>query len=133
MTWRADLIVFVLLVMIWTAGWWGGREAGLADGRAACADAQTRAYRDVLEQSAAQLKTVQDTSAALFQRLAKRADSDQQTTRELRHALAETAADRAACRFPAGVMQQLETARQRAAQATTGGLGSTVPDPSGDD
>ncbi|WP_237043795.1 hypothetical protein [Pseudomonas aeruginosa] len=95
MTWRADLIVFVLLVMIWTAGWWGGREAGLADGRAACADAQTRAYRDVLEQSAAQLKTVQDTSAALFQRLAKRADSDQQTTRELRHALAETAADRA--------------------------------------
>ncbi|MFO7105242.1 hypothetical protein P3E46_32190, partial [Pseudomonas aeruginosa] len=96
MTWRADLIVFVLLVMIWTAGWWGGREAGLADGRAACADAQTRAYREVLEQSAAQLKTVQDTSAALFQRLAKRADSDQQTTRELRHALAETAADRAA-------------------------------------
>jgi hypothetical protein len=118
MTWRADLIVFVLLVMIWTAGWWGGREAGLADGRAACADAQTRAYREVLEQSAAQLKTVQDTSAALFQRLAKRADS---------------AADRAACRFPAGVMQQLETARQRAAKATTGGLGSTVPDPGGGD
>ncbi|MBX6793186.1 hypothetical protein ISE75_33300, partial [Pseudomonas aeruginosa] len=87
MTWRVDLVVFVLLVMVWTAGWWGGREAGLADGRAACADAQTRAYRDVLEQSAAQLKTVQDTSAALFQRLAKRADSDQQTTRELRHAL----------------------------------------------
>ncbi len=69
----------------------------------------------------------------IFQRLAKRADSDQQTTRELRHALAETAADRAACRFPAGVMQQLETARQRAAKATTGGLGSTVPDPGGGD
>ncbi|MFW3663970.1 hypothetical protein [Pseudomonas aeruginosa] len=119
MTWRVGLIVFVLLVMVWTAGWWGGREAGLSDGRAACADAQTRAYRDVLEQSATQLKAVQDTSAALFQRLAQRADSDQQTTRELRHALAETAADRAACRFPAGVMQQLETARQRAAKATT--------------
>ncbi|HBO1198303.1 TPA: hypothetical protein L4E74_003519 [Pseudomonas aeruginosa] len=133
MTWRVGLVVFVLLVMVWTAGWWGGRKAGLADGRAACADAQTRAYREVLEQSAAQLKTVQDTSAALFQRLAQRADSDQQTTRELRHALAETAADRAACRFPAGVMQQLETARQRAAQATTGGLGSTVPDPGGGD
>ncbi|MCC0550295.1 hypothetical protein LJG65_32805, partial [Pseudomonas aeruginosa] len=84
MTWRVGLIVFVLLVMVWTAGWWGGREAGLSDGRAACADAQTRAYRDVLEQSATQLKAVQDTSAALFQRLAQRADSDQQTTRELR-------------------------------------------------
>ncbi|MBI8499185.1 hypothetical protein JEZ39_33340, partial [Pseudomonas aeruginosa] len=56
MTWRVGLIVFVLLVMVWTAGWWGGREAGLSDGRAACADAQTRAYRDVLEQSATQLK-----------------------------------------------------------------------------
>ncbi|MFG8249698.1 hypothetical protein ACEOPT_30370 [Pseudomonas aeruginosa] len=32
MTWRVGLIVFVLLVMVWTAGWWGGREAGLADG-----------------------------------------------------------------------------------------------------
>ncbi|MDI4193774.1 hypothetical protein QK437_01070 [Pseudomonas aeruginosa] len=133
MTWRLGLALALFLVMVATSAWWSGRVAGLADGRAACADAQTRAYRDVLEQSAAQLKAVQDTSAALFQRLAQRADSDQQTTRELRHALAETAADRAACRFPAGVMQQLETARQRAAQATTGGLGSTVPDPSGGD
>ncbi|MBG5359822.1 hypothetical protein, partial [Pseudomonas aeruginosa] len=113
MTWRLGLALALFLVMVATSAWWSGRVAGLADGRAACADAQTRAYRDVLEQSAAQLKAVQDTSAALFQRLAQRADSDQQTTRELRHALAETAADRAACRFPAGVMQQLETARQR--------------------
>ncbi|MBG5580530.1 hypothetical protein GHT77_32160, partial [Pseudomonas aeruginosa] len=98
MTWRLGLALALFLVMVATSAWWSGRVAGLADGRAACADAQTRAYRDVLEQSAAQLKAVQDTSAALFQRLAQRADSDQQTTRELRHALAETAADRAACR-----------------------------------
>ncbi|MEW9003685.1 hypothetical protein DZ928_032625, partial [Pseudomonas aeruginosa] len=88
MTWRLGLALALFLVMVATSAWWSGRVAGLADGRAACADAQTRAYRDVLEQSAAQLKAVQDTSAALFQRLAQRADSDQQTTRELRHALA---------------------------------------------
>ncbi|MEK2642132.1 hypothetical protein AAAB92_27155 [Pseudomonas aeruginosa] len=31
------------------------------------------------------------------------------------------------------VVRQLETARQRAAKATTGGLDSTVPDPGGGD
>ncbi|MFV9444727.1 hypothetical protein ACNUIP_33995 [Pseudomonas aeruginosa] len=69
------------LVMVATSAWWSGRVAGLADW--ACRlrrRTDPRISRDVLEQSAAQLKTVQDTSAALFQRLAQRADSDQQTT-----------------------------------------------------
>ncbi|MBH8636432.1 hypothetical protein I5J65_31975, partial [Pseudomonas aeruginosa] len=56
MTWRLGLALALFLVMVATSAWWSGRVAGLADGRAACADAQTRAYRDVLEQSAAQLK-----------------------------------------------------------------------------
>ncbi|EMB5660451.1 hypothetical protein [Pseudomonas aeruginosa] len=133
MTWRLGLALALFLVMVATSAWWSGREAGLAEGRAQCAEAQAGTYRDVLEQSVAQLRKVQDASAAIFQRLAQRADSDQQTTRELRHALAETAADRAACRFPAGVMQQLETARQRAAHATTSGLGATLSDPGGGD
>ncbi|HHM6772726.1 TPA: hypothetical protein ACWMLF_004714 [Pseudomonas aeruginosa] len=131
MTWRLGLLLVLLLVLTSAGFWMVGHQVGLADGRAICAEAQTDAYRDVLDESTAQLKKVQDTSNSIFQRLAQRDDRDQQTTRELRHALAETAADRAACRFPPDVMQQLETARQRAAKATASGLGSTVPDPGG--
>ncbi|RUI34560.1 hypothetical protein [Pseudomonas aeruginosa] len=131
MTWRLGVSLALLLVLALAGTWWTGREAGKADGRAECAKVQADAYREVLAQSAAHLKKTQDASDALFQRLAQRAGRDEQTTRELRHVLAESAADRAACRFPAGVMQSLETARQRATSATTGGLGATMPDPSG--
>lgn len=133
MTWRLGLLLVLLLVLTSGGSWLVGREVGRADGRAICAEAQVGTYRDVLDDSAKQLKAVQGASDSIFKRLALWADNDQQTTRELRHALAESAADRAACRFPAGVVQQLETARQRAAKATTSGLGSTVPDPGGGD
>ena len=133
MTWRLGLLLVLLLALTSAGSWLVGREVGRADGRAICAEAQVGAYRDVLDDSAKQLKAVQGASDSIFKRLALWADNDQQTTRELRHALAESAADRAACRFPAGVVQQLETARQRAAKATTSGLGSTVPDPGGGD
>nr|WP_258550447.1 hypothetical protein [Pseudomonas aeruginosa] len=40
MTWRVGLVVFVLLVMVWTAGWWAVARP-VWRWRAACADAQT--------------------------------------------------------------------------------------------
>lgn len=112
--------------------WWAGYFAGKAAGAAACAQGQAEDYRTLLDESGKQISSAQQQSNALFQRLSGQAQYDEKTTKELRDALAETAADRAACRFAAGVMQQLEDARQRAAKATTGGTGATLPPAGGD-
>lgn len=107
--------------------WWSGRQTGIAAGQAACAESKADQYRQQLDQSGAQIKAAQQTSTALFQRLDQHARADRATTQDLRDALAKTASERAACRFPADVMQQLSAARQRAEAAITGGLGAAVP------
>lgn len=57
----------------------------------------------------------------------QRAQQDAQTTQELTDVLQTTARDRAACVFDAGVMRQLATARERAADAAANGIRPTVP------
>lgn len=59
--------------------------------------------------------------------LASRAAADTQTTQEFKDALAATADSRAGCLFPADVMRQLSAARERAAQAATGGIRGPLP------
>lgn len=124
----ALLAAALALFGTWSAGYIAGKSAGAA----ACAEGQAEDYRTLLAESSKQLSTAQQQSTDLFQRLSEQGQYDEKTTKELRDALAETAADRAACRFAAGVMQQLEDARQRAAKATTGGTGATLPPAGGD-
>jgi len=107
--------------------WGSGYQVGGASVRAELAQEDAVNFRQLLAQSQAQLKDSQSQSASLFQRLASRARDDERTTQVLKDALVESAASRASCRFPVGVVQQLDAARQRAAEATTGGLGAALP------
>ncbi|EMQ4185803.1 TPA: hypothetical protein ACKPVS_001306 [Serratia marcescens] len=108
---------------------------GLAAGRLECSRGQTQQAADALNQFIAGTKvlTAQANAASLqlAQQIADRAAADDQSTREIRDALKKTAASRVNCVFDADVMQQLTTAQQRAAAATTTGItgraGSAVP------
>ncbi|PKM31745.1 MAG: hypothetical protein CVV07_01130 [Gammaproteobacteria bacterium HGW-Gammaproteobacteria-11] len=72
-------------------------------------------------------------SRAITQSIADRQQADRQTTRELRHALTLTAPDRAGCVYDADSLRLTNSARDRAAQAVTTGLGRAVPSTSGHD
>lgn len=127
MSWRALASgVLVISVLFWLA-WMAGRFTGRAEATTACAHANTKVFQDLIEQSATHLQETNAASVQLFQQLRLRHEADRATTEELRHALAETADSRADCRFPDSVMQQLESTRARAAEATTSGLGAAVP------
>ena len=65
-------------------------------------------------------------SNAMRQALAARKTQDAKSTQELKDVLAKTAGDRTDCRFDADVMRQLELARQRAANAASGGIRGAV-------
>lgn len=132
MSLRLVLVGLLAAAMALFGTWSAGYVTGKAAGAAACAAGQVEDYRTLLDKSGQQLSDAQQVSDALFKRLSGQAQYDEKTTKELRDALAETADARAACRFAAGVMQQLEDARQRAAKATTGGLGATLPLAGGD-
>lgn len=126
---RAAIALGSLLLALTTAagGYWQGQRDGQAVS-AARQDAQTvqdlsaqlTAHADLIEQSGA-------ASRRLRQSLAQREQADQQTTKELRNALATTADSRTGCVFPAGVMRGLADAQARAAQAAASGIGRALP------
>lgn len=109
----------------------GGVAWGTAQGRAAQVAEQDHqavqqlgelldGYKGLVQQAA-------DASRAMRRATAARAAHDDRTTLEIRDALSQTAAARAGCVFPADVMRQLATARDRAAQAAAGGVLGALP------
>jgi len=68
-------------------------------------------------------------SQELGKTISDRKQADAKTTKEIRDALAATSSTRAGCVFDAGVMQQLTTARQRAAEAAASGVRGSMPEP----
>ncbi|SEQ85620.1 hypothetical protein [Giesbergeria anulus] len=126
---RAAIALGLLLLALATAA--GGYWQGQRDGQAASVarqDAQT--VQDLSAQLTAHADLIKQSGAAsrrLRQSLAQREQADQQTTKELRHALATTADSRTGCVFPAGVMRSLADAQTRAAQAAASGIGRALP------
>ena len=99
-----------------------------ADIDAAQANAQTvSALTTIISNSATLAADAAKASQAMRRLVAERSKADQQSTQELKDALIKTAGNRVDCRFDAGVMQQLSAARERAADAATGGLRHAVP------
>jgi len=66
-------------------------------------------------------------SRALRAAAANRSLNDAKTTKDIRNALASSASSRGGCVFSDDVMQQLATARDRAAKAAAGGVDRSVP------
>lgn len=103
-----------------------GRKQGLTDARLECSKGETRQVTDTLNQfvTSTQALTAQANAASrqLATQIAARAAADDQSTREFRDVLKKTAAARVKCVFDADIMQQLTTARERAATAAARGI-----------
>lgn len=109
--------------------WYARHDAyneGVSKAALACAEAKTQKAADSLNQfiASTQALTSQANTASrqLAIQIAARAAADDQSSREIRDALKKTAAARVNCVFDADIMQQLATARERAATAAASGI-----------
>ncbi len=121
----------IALVVTWFLGSSSAYDLGHAEGQAAaaqqCQQAQLSALQQVIDSTHGLTAAANAASQALGQTISARQQADARTTKEIRDALATTAPQRADCVFDAGVMQQLDAARHRAAQAAAGGIGRELP------
>lgn len=99
---------------------------GLAAGRLECSKEKTQQAADALNQFIAGAKELtaqaNQASTLLSQQIDARQLADEKSTEAIREALKKNAASRAGCKFDAGVMQELDGARERAATAASSGL-----------
>lgn len=130
-------LVAIALVVIWLLAASTAHQLGFAEGQASaqeqCQLAQLGALQDVIDSTKGLTAAANTASQALGKTISDRKQADAKTTREIRDALVLTAPLRAGCVFDAGVMQQLDDARSRAAQAAASGIRSPVPDTGGTD
>lgn len=126
---RTGIALLALLLTLAGAalGYWRGHAAGA---QAVEAKRDAKAVQDMTELLASHSTLVKQTgvaSAALRRAIAEREKADEATTQELKDVLANTAPTRVDCRHDAGVMRQLEAARERAARAAASGVDGAVP------
>lgn len=108
-----------------------GYDKGLAAGRAECQQETIDELTVLITSSQYLITTAHTASQKLAKTISDRQQADATSTRELRNALALTAAERAQCRFDAVSLRHVESARDRAAAAAAGGIGSAMPAASG--
>lgn len=121
------LIMAFLVPLAMNKGEQIGYEQGLAAGRAECQQDTIDELTVLITSSQYLVGQANTASMQLAKAISDRQQADTQSTREIRNALTATAGDRAGCVFDAGVMQQLDSARHRAAEAAAGGIGSAMP------
>lgn len=117
----------IALAATWLLGSSTGYDLGHAAAVQQCQQAQLGAVQQVIDSTKGLTAAANAASQALGQTISARQQADARTTKEIRDALATTAPQRADCVFDAGVMQQLDAARHRAAQAAAGGIGRELP------
>jgi uncharacterized protein HemX len=109
------------------AGYWRGHVAGKAAAQARQDAALVRQLGQELDSHRDLIDSANAASAHLRADMAAQRTRERQYSKEFRDVLNESAVNRANCRFGAGVVQRLDAARERAAQAAAGGGAATVP------
>ncbi|MCO1335356.1 hypothetical protein MO867_13540 [Microbulbifer sp. OS29] len=110
-----------------TAGYWRGHHNGVRDTQLRTSDQALRDMSSLMENHRQLIQEANAAGLRLIKQTARRAALDNQTTQELRNALAKTADSRVRCVFNLDVMQSLAAARDRAAQAAATGLDESLP------
>lgn len=127
----ALVVLCIALAVSWLLGSSTAYDLGYAEGKAAaakeCQQAQLDALEGVIDSTKGLIADANNASQELGKTISARRQADAQTTKEIRHALATTAPERAGCVFDAGVMQQLDNARSRAAEAAASGVRAAMP------
>ena len=119
----------IALAVTWLLASSTAYDLGYAEGQAAAAQACQQAQLGVLQIDSTKglAAAANAASQELGKTISARRQADARTTQEIRDALATTAPQRAGCVFDAGVMQQLDDARRRAAEAAASGIRRAVP------
>lgn len=104
-----------------------GYAKGESAAKEQCQQAQLDSLTAVIDSAQGLTAAANQASQALGKTISDRKQADAKTTKEIRDALATTAAQRAGCVFDDGVMQQLGDARDRAAEAAASGVRRAVP------
>ncbi|MDR7024376.1 hypothetical protein [Pseudomonas peli] len=121
----------IALFVVYQLGASNGYALGYAKGESAakdqCQAAQLDALQEVIDSTAGLTTAANTASQELGKTISARKQADAKATKEIRDALASTAPERAGCVFDASVMQQLDNARGRAAEAAASGVRGTVP------
>ncbi|MCE7510286.1 hypothetical protein [Alloalcanivorax xenomutans] len=108
-------------------GYWQGVERGELNVTAEVDHAAVNRLTGLLDDYTALTADANAASQRLRKATQARAAQDRKTTQELRDALAQQADVCADFRYGVSVMQQLDAAWQRAADAAAGGLDGAVP------
>ena len=115
-------LIAVTVWMIHSSGY----EQGVADTQLTQSRAETQqaagALNDFIAGTRELTANANLASERLSQQINARQTADEQSTEAIRAALKKTAVSRVTCVFDADVMQQIATARERAASAATTGL-----------
>ncbi len=123
----------IALAVTWLLASSTAYDLGYAEGQAAaeqaCQQAQLGALQNVIDSTKGLTAAANAASQELGKTISARRQADARTTKEIRDALATTAPQRAGCVFDAGVMQQLDDARRRSAEAAASGIRRAVPAP----
>lgn len=126
---RSEIVLIALLVALASAltGFVYGMQQGAAKQVAKQDQQAVKNLSFLINSHQALITQASAASKEMRAALGKRAAQDAQTTQEFKDALTATADNRAGCVFPAGVMRQLATASERAAQAAAGGIHHPMP------
>lgn len=108
-------------------------QRGVIAGKLECQRVDLERLRGVLQHTDALAQAAASASERLSRSVAARVKQDATARQEMLDVLEKTAPARAHCVFDAVLMQHLAAARDRAAQAVTGGIDDPVPAPRGDD
>ena len=124
---RWVLIVLISSGLSYFAGYMRGYSNGVRNTRLAASSQAVTDLNSIIANHKQLIVEANAAGRALAKQTALREQHDNQTTKELRDALAKTATQRVHCVFSADVMRELTSARDRAAQAAATGLDEPVP------
>lgn len=126
----AGLLLAALAASHYSIYQWGSASARHTE-HAACQQVQIDGLHTALDSVNQLTASANRASRELAKAIQARHQADQQSTREIRHALALTVGTRADCVFDDDSMRQLTAARDRATAAAAAGVNGTVPATSG--
>lgn len=120
-----SLLVAGLAAVALGYGW--GHSAGQAAAKAASDAATLKQLKNALQASDDLVKRSVQASSAIRLATTRLEQAQTKNLKDFRDELLATAADRAGCVFPAGVMRSISAARDDAAAAAAHGLVGPVP------
>lgn len=107
-----------------------GYSTGFNKAEKACSQQTIEQLSNLLKKSEQLTERANEASKHLSEQVLARQLADSESTREIKNALNKSAHQRVQCVFDADSLQRITAAYERAAAATSGGIGGTVPDAS---